>query len=214
MGRGPWILIYPKIDRNIKQIETFSETKTLKSVKRWNWNQKQSFGGVLQKRYSWKFKNFSEKYLCWSQESLVKTIPCEFCGIFRNIYFVEHLWKHTCLKWSNDKIYWHKYIHRKPRWSCPLKYSYRFKGLQHGCLQFYLKGTQSQILSCKTCEVLQSFSFSQHYLLLGKCFWFPAAFLMYRFLHQQYINSITANYLETPDIVTCKWSRIINSKNL
>ena len=152
------------------------------------------------------FKKFLEKYLCRSQESLVKASPCEFCGIFRNIYFVEHLWTHTCLKWSNDKIYWHKYIHRKPRWSCPLKYSCRFKGLQHRCLQFYLKGTQSQILSCKTCEVLP--------LLLGNCFWFSATFLTYRFLYQQYTNSVTTSCLGIPDISTCKSSTLLTLKML
>ena len=47
----------------------------------------------------------------------------------------------------------------------PLKYSCRIEGLKHGCLQFYLKWTQSLILSCKTCEVLQNFSFIQDYLL-------------------------------------------------
>ena len=89
---------------------------------------------------------------------------------FGNIYFVEHLWTHTFVKWSNEKLFWHKYIHKNHGWSCPLKYSCRFEGLQHGCLQFYFKGNQSQILSCQTYEVLQSFSFTQHYLLLGNCF--------------------------------------------
>ena len=37
------------------------------------------------------FKIFSEKGLRRSQESLVKEISCEFCGIFKSIYFVEHL---------------------------------------------------------------------------------------------------------------------------
>ena len=55
------------------------------------------------------FKKFLEKYLCRSQESLVKASPCEFCGIFRNIYFVEHLWTHTCVKWSNEKMFWQIY---------------------------------------------------------------------------------------------------------
>ena len=46
-----------------------------------------------------------------------------------------------------------------------LKYGCTIEGLEYGCLQFYLKGTQSQIFSCKTCGVLQSFSFIQDYLL-------------------------------------------------
>ena len=61
------------------------------------------------------------------------------------------------------------------RWWCPLKYSCRIEDLEHGRLQFYLKGTQSQILFRKTCQVLQNFSFTQHYLLLRNCFWFRAA---------------------------------------
>ena len=97
-------------------------------------------------------------------------------------------------------------------WWCPLKYSCRSEGLEHGCLQFYLKEGQSQILSCKTCEVLQSFSFTQHYLLLGNCFWYLAMFLTNRFLYQQYINSVTTNCLGTPDIAKCKWSTLLAPK--
>ena len=95
------------------------------------------------------------------------------------------------------------------RWWCLLKYSSRIEGLEHGYLQFCLKGTQSQILSCKTCEVLQSFSFTQYYLLLGNCFWFPAIFLTYHFLYQQYINSVTISCLGTPVIATCQWSALL-----
>ena len=112
-------------------------------------------------------------YLCQSQENLVQTLSYEFCRIFRSIYFVEHLWTHTCVKWSNEKIFPSQYIFtEKHRWGCHLKYSCRYEGLE-----FYLKGTQSQILSCKLYEVLQSFSFTEHYLLLGNCFWLPATFL-------------------------------------
>ena len=157
-------------------------------------------------------KKLSEKYLCRSQESQVKVIPCEFYGIFGNIYFVEHLRTHTCVKWSNEKNVLTSIFRENHRWWCPLKYSCRIEGLEHGCLQFYLKGDQSQILSCKTCEVLQSFSFTQHYLLLGICFWFPATFLRYRYLYQQYINSVTTSCLGTPDIATCKWSTLLALK--
>ena len=112
-------------------------------------------------------------YLCRCQENLVQTLSYEFCGIFRSIYIVEHLWTHTCVKWSNEKMFSLKYIFtEKHRWGCHLKYSCRYEGLE-----FYLKGTQSQILSCKLYEVLQSFSFTEHYLLLGNCFWLPATFL-------------------------------------
>ena len=35
-----------------------------------------------------------------SQESLVQAFSCEFWKNFKNIYVVEHLWTHTCVKWS------------------------------------------------------------------------------------------------------------------
>ena len=111
---------------------------------------------------------------------------CEFCGIFRNIYFVEHLLTHTCMKWTKQwKNILTNIFTENHWWWCPLilKYSCRFEGSEHGCLQFYLKRTQSQIRSCKTCKVLQSFSFTQHYLLWGNSFWFPATFLTYHFLY-------------------------------
>ena len=112
-------------------------------------------------------------YLCRSQENLVQTLSYEFCGIFRSIYFVEHLWTHTCVKWSNEKMFSRKYIFtEKHRWGCHLKHSCRYEGLE-----FYLKGTQSQIFSCKLYEVLQRFSFTEHSLLLDNCFWLPATFL-------------------------------------
>ena len=133
----------------------------------------------------------------------------DFLGIFRN--FQEYVFCRTSestLVWNEAmKKSFDKYIHRKP----PVMVSFELQlyGLEHGCLQFYLKGGQSQILSCKTCEVLQSFSFTQHYLLLGNCFWFPATFVTYRFLYQQYINSATISCLRTPDIATFKWSTLL-----
>ena len=60
----------------------------------------------------------------------------------------------------------------KHRWGCHLKCICRYEGLE-----FYLKGTQSQIISCKLSEVLQNFSFTEHYFLLGNCFWLRATFL-------------------------------------
>ena len=60
----------------------------------------------------------------------------EFCRIFRSIYFVEHLWTHTCVKWSNEKLFSRKYIFtEKHWWGCHLKYSCKYEGLE-----FYLKG--------------------------------------------------------------------------
>ena len=48
-----------------------------------------------------------------SQESLVQAFSCEFWKNFKNIYVVEHLWTHTCVKWSNEKMFSQKYVHRK-----------------------------------------------------------------------------------------------------
>ena len=99
-------------------------------------------------------------------------------------------------------MYSNKYIQGKNQWGCPLKYSCRYAGLE-----FYLKGTQSQIVSCKICEVLLSLSFTEHYLLLTNCFWFPATFLpcFFPLLYQQYINSVTTSCSGTPEIATCMW---------
>ena len=141
----------------------------------------------------------------------------DFLWILRD--FQEHLFRRTSVNaYLREMKQWKNVLTNifteNHRWWCPLKYSCRIEGLEHGCLQFYLKRTQSQILSCKTCEVLQSFSFTQHYLLLGICFWFPATFLRYRYLYQQYINSVTTSCLGTPDIATCKWSTLLALKCL
>ena len=159
------------------------------------------------------FKKFSGKHLCRSQESLLQAFSSKFLGNFKNIYVVEHLCcqhrTHTSVKWSNEKMFSYKYIHRKHSWGCRLKYSCRYEGLE-----FYLKGTQSQVLSCKIWEVLKSFSFTEHYLLLGNCFWFPATFLpcFFPLLYQQYINSVTTSCLGTPEIATCKRSILLALK--
>ena len=85
------------------------------------------------------FKNYQNKYLCRSRESLVRATAWEFCRIFRNICFVEHLWTHTCVKWGNKKYFDINIFTENRRWWCSSKYSCRFKGLAHVCLQFYLK---------------------------------------------------------------------------
>ena len=109
------------------------------------------------------------------------------------------------------KKYFHTNIFtEKHRWWCPLKYSCRFEDLEYGYFQFYLKVAQSLILSCKICEVLQSFSFTEHYLLLGNYFWFPATFLAYHFLYQQYINAVTTSCLGTPE--TWMWPTVVALK--
>ena len=126
-------------------------------------------------------------------------------GNFQEHLFVKHLWTNICVKQGNEKIFSHKYIQKKTDdgvlWSAVV-------GMMS--LEFYLKGTQSQVFPCNICEVLQSFSFTEHYLLLGNCFWFPATFLTYCFLYQQYINSVTTSCLGFPGIQAF---HIISSQN-
>ena len=136
----------------------------------------------------WILRNFQEYLFCRTSVNAYLREMKQWNNLLKNIFTENH------------------------RWWCPLKYSCRIEGLEHGCLQFYLKRTQSQILSCKTCEVLQSFSFTQHYLLLSNCFWYLATFLTNRFLYQQYTNSVTTNCLGIPDIATCKWSTLLALK--
>ena len=123
--------------------------------------------------------------------------------------FQEHLFCRTSvnayLRNEATKICFHINIFtEKHLCGCRLKYSCRYDGLE-----FYLRGIQSQILCCKICEVLQSFSFTKHYLLLGNCFWVPVTFLpcFFPLIYQQYINSVTTSCLGTPEIA--KWKRSI-----
>ena len=37
------------------------------------------------------FAIFTEKHLCWGLFLIKVQISCEYCGIFKHIYFVEHL---------------------------------------------------------------------------------------------------------------------------
>ena len=134
------------------------------------------------------FEKFSGKHLCWRQKILMQTFSCEFYRIFKNIYFVEHLWTHACVNWSNKKYFRINIFTEKYPWKCHLKYSCWYKGLE-----FYLKGTQSNILFCKFSEVSRSYS-SWHCLLLGNCSWFPATFLTYRWHYQQYTH-FSHNYM-------------------
>ena len=113
-------------------------------------------------------------YLCRCQENLVQTLSYEFCGIFRSIYIVEHLWTHTCVKWSNEKMFSLKYIFtEKHRWGCHLKYSCRYEGLE-----FYLKGThrylfvnfmkfyRASVLQNTTYYSATASDFQQHFCLV------------------------------------------------
>ena len=48
------------------------------------------------------FEKFFAKYRRRIQKSLLQAFSCEFCEIFKNIYFLEHLWLHTSVKWTNE----------------------------------------------------------------------------------------------------------------
>ena len=90
---------YTKIAWNIKQILICFETKTSLNSKKMELKSKAVIWRCsVKKGVPKNFKKISEKYLCRSHEELVKAISCEFSGIFRNIYFVEYLWTHTCMK--------------------------------------------------------------------------------------------------------------------
>ena len=75
----------------------------------------------------WILRNFQEYLFCRTSVNAYLRKMKQWNNLLKNIFTENH------------------------RWWCPLKYSCRIEGLQHGCLQFYLKGTQSQILSRKTC---------------------------------------------------------------
>ena len=52
-GWGAWLLIYPKLAGNIKnKYWSVLKQKRLKTGRRLNWNQMQSFGGALWKQYT------------------------------------------------------------------------------------------------------------------------------------------------------------------
>ena len=89
--------------------------------------------------------------------------------------------------WNEEmiKIFHVNIFTEKHRWGCLLKYSSRYEGLE-----FYLKGTQSQILSCKMCEVLQSFNFTEHYLLLGNYFWLRSSSNIFALLFSLALSTI------------------------
>ena len=129
-----------------------------------------------------------------------------FCGIFRNIYFVEHLWTHTCVKWSNEKMFWQIYSQKNRGdgvfWST-------VAGLRAESIDVYSfteKGSSHRHLLVKLVK------FCRALLLLGNCFKFPGTFLTYRFLYHEYINSVTTSCLGTQDIATCKWFTLLSLK--
>ena len=141
----------------------------------------------------------------WSRRFPVNFEEISRTSILQNICESILAWNEATKRCFHVNIFTEKH-----RWGCRLHYSCRYEGLE-----FYLKGTQSQMLSCKICEVLQSFSFTEHYSLLGNYFWLPAKFVscFFPLLHQQYINSVTTSCLGTPEIATCKQSMLIALKN-
>ena len=107
------------------------------------------------------FKKFFGNYLCLSQEVWCRRFPmnfAEFSGpsILYNIFERILGWNEAIKKCFHVNIFTEKH-----RWGCHLKYNCRYEDLE-----FYLKGTQSQIISCKLYEVLQNFIFTEYYLLL------------------------------------------------
>ena len=105
-----------EIPQNSSEYETnidlFWNKNVLKQCKDGNEIRNSRSEVFCKKGVSKNFKKFSDKYLCWSQESLVKGSSCEFCRVFRNIYFVEHLWTHIYVKWSNEKMFWQIYLQK------------------------------------------------------------------------------------------------------
>ena len=85
----------------------------------------------------------------------------DFLWILQN--FQEHLFCRTslnaCVKSRMFGARWNETMKNYFHFNllCPLKNSRIYEGLK-----FYLKGTQSQIISCKMCEVLQIFSFTSN----------------------------------------------------
>ena len=84
-----------EIPQNSSEYETnidlFWNKKFLKQRKDGNEIRNSRSEVFCKKGVSKNLKKLSDKYLCRSQESLVKASPCEFCRVFRNIYFVEYL---------------------------------------------------------------------------------------------------------------------------
>ena len=117
------------------------------------------------------FKNYQEN-ICFGLKRVWYRSSVNFEEIsktstLRNVCKRILAWNEAMKKCFHINIFTDKH-----RWGCCLKYSYRYE-----VLEFYLRGTQSQILWCKICKVLQSLSFTEHYRLLGNYFRFPAKFL-------------------------------------
>ena len=115
---------------------------------------------VLCKRDVPKSKNSQENICAGDKRVWYRCFPVNFeehlcCRIFMNVYLCEmKQWKNifTNLPYFHINVFTEKH-----RWWCPLKYSCSYEGLE-----FYLKGSQSQMLSCRICEVLQGFNFTEH----------------------------------------------------
>ena len=76
---------------------------------------KQSFTDIFLNRCSWKFRISHKKYLCWSlfliklqisfysKETPTQFLSCEYCDIFKNSFFKEHL--ATASDYFGTKLY-------------------------------------------------------------------------------------------------------------
>ena len=101
-----------------------------------------------------------------------------------------------------------KYFHiniftEKHQWWCHLKYSCRFVGLE-----LYLKGAQADTFLVKSVKFC-----TEHYLLLGNCFWFPTTCLTLS-LALSVIYSYNTSCWGTPKIATFRGSSLLALKCL
>ena len=127
---------------------------------------------------------------------------------FANIYFVEHLWTHTFVKWSNENYFdiniFTKTTGDRVLWSTVVglraysmdAYSFTSKGISHRYfLVKLMKFCRASVLHNTTYCWATASNFQQH-------FWRIACF----------INLVTPSCLGTSDIATCKWSTLLALK--
>ena len=97
-------------------------------------------------------------------------LSCEYCKIFKNSFFIEHLRLLLLLMYFRRNI-------EKPR-ICFQICNFTKKRLQHKCflvnIEKFLrtsilkKKTTTQVFSCEFCEIFKKSFFIEH---LGDCFW-------------------------------------------
>ena len=136
--------------------------KRLKTVRRLNWWKKQLLRDVLLKKVFVTIFKISLVIICAGVKRIWwRCFPLNFAA-FLGAFILQNICERI-LAWNEvmKKCFHVNIFTEKHRWGCHLKCSLRYESLG-----FHLKGTQSQILSCKLHDVLQSFSFTEHYILL------------------------------------------------